>query len=263
MSEPLQEPLLSDAEAARVVKRMSRRGFLIAAGTAAVGAASYGWLKTRPTEDGIAWPLRKILDLNGGIASKLSSNGRLSQEFPATRARMPRVNGVIGLTDEIDVDAWRLRVFGITDTKTPLELSLNDIKSLPRVEVITQLRCIEGWSEIVHWTGARISDLVARYPLLLGAAHIGNGEAQHVAATTPDGEYYVGVALKSALHPQTLLCYAMNGEDLEPEHGAPVRLVLPVKYGIKSLKCVGNLRFTTDRPPDYWAQRGYDYHAGF
>jgi hypothetical protein len=75
-------------------------------------------------------------------------------------------------------------------------------------------------------------------------------------------EYYVGLDIASALHPQTLLCYEMNGQPLTPQHGAPLRLVIPVKFGIKNLKRIGTIRFTDVRPADYWAERGYDWYAG-
>ena len=68
--------------------------------------------------------------------------------------------------------------------------------------------------------------------------------------------------MASALHPQTLLCYEMNGRPLLPEHGAPLRLITPRKYGIKQLKRIGTLAFVAERPADYWAARGYDWHAG-
>jgi DMSO/TMAO reductase YedYZ molybdopterin-dependent catalytic subunit len=68
--------------------------------------------------------------------------------------------------------------------------------------------------------------------------------------------------MASALHPQTLLCYEMGGQPLTPDHGAPLRLVIPVKYGIKNLKQIGTIRFTDHRPADYWAERGYDWYAG-
>jgi DMSO/TMAO reductase YedYZ molybdopterin-dependent catalytic subunit len=74
--------------------------------------------------------------------------------------------------------------------------------------------------------------------------------------------YYVGLDIESVLHPQTLLCYAMNHQPLTPEHGAPLRLVIPVKYGIKYIKWIGTIRFTDERPTDYWAERGYDWYAG-
>jgi DMSO/TMAO reductase YedYZ molybdopterin-dependent catalytic subunit len=69
-------------------------------------------------------------------------------------------------------------------------------------------------------------------------------------------------SMASAVHPQTLLCYEMDGRPLTPEHGAPLRLVIPVKYGIKNLKQIGTIRFTDVRPADYWAERGYDWYAG-
>lgn len=85
---------------------------------------------------------------------------------------------------------------------------------------------------------------------------------EYVGVETPDGAYYVGLDSASALHPQTLLCYEMNGRPLGAEHGAPLRLIIPVKYGIKNIKRVGTIRFTDNRPRDYWAEQGYDWYAG-
>ena len=79
---------------------------------------------------------------------------------------------------------------------------------------------------------------------------------------TPDELYYVGLDIASALHPQTLLCYEMNGEPLTAGHGAPLRLVTPLKYGIKHLKRIGTIAFADTRPKDYWAELGYDWDAG-
>ena len=84
----------------------------------------------------------------------------------------------------------------------------------------------------------------------------------YVGLSTPDDQYYVGIDTPSALHPQTLLCYEMNGQPLPLRHGAPLRLIIPVKYGVKNLKCVGKMFFSNDRPRDYWFERGYDYYCG-
>ena len=86
-------------------------------------------------------------------------------------------------------------------------------------------------------------------------------KAQYVRLMTPDEEYYVGIDRPRALHPQPLLCYEMNGAPLKDEHGAPLRLVIPVKYGIKNLKRIGSITYTDECPDDYWAERGYDYYA--
>jgi hypothetical protein len=79
---------------------------------------------------------------------------------------------------------------------------------------------------------------------------------------TQDGGYYIGLDMPSALHPQTLLCDQMNGEPLPMNHGAPLRLILPVKYGIKNIKWISRIFFADEPPADYWAERGYDWYAG-
>jgi DMSO/TMAO reductase YedYZ molybdopterin-dependent catalytic subunit len=128
----------------------------------------------------------------------------------------------------------------------------------------TELRCIEGWSTVVYWAGARLVDLAAMTGLAIRSGRRdGPGELlKYVSLETPDAAYYVGLDMASAFHPQTLLCYEMNDQPLTPEHGAPLRLVIPVKYGIKNLKQIGTIRFTDVRPTDYWAERGYDWYAG-
>jgi DMSO/TMAO reductase YedYZ molybdopterin-dependent catalytic subunit len=85
---------------------------------------------------------------------------------------------------------------------------------------------------------------------------------QYVGLSTPDEMYYVGIDMPSAMHPQTLLCYEMNGQPLPLENGYPLRLIIPVKYGVKHLKRIGSLVFSNERPPDYWAEQGYDYYTG-
>ena len=148
-----------------------------------------------------------------------------------------------------------------------LLLTLDNIKSLPRVEMTTELKCIEGWSTIVNWAGARFSDFIAQFlpatrndsqPDLNRAADF----VRYVSMVTPDGGYYVGMDMPTILHPQTLLCYEMNGEPLTLAHGAPLRLVTPMKYGIKQIKRIGRISYTDERPADYWGERGYDWYSG-
>ena len=126
---------------------------------------------------------------------------------------------------------------------------------MPRVEHITSLKCIEGWSAVTKWTGVRLSDLTRKFAP-------GSDKAGYVGMATPDDEYNVGIDMPSAMHPQTLLCYEMNGQPLEEEHGAPLRLVIPVKYGVKNIKRIGTIEFANQRPADFWANLGYDYYCG-
>jgi DMSO/TMAO reductase YedYZ molybdopterin-dependent catalytic subunit len=175
------------------------------------------------------------------------------------------VNGQIGLDPTIDPAAWRLRVIGASGEAGARLFPLEEIRALPRVEMTTELKCIEGWSVVVHWAGARLADLARMTGLATRGGRrqdLGN-LLRYAALETPDAAYYVALDMASALHPQTLLCYEIDGEPLTPNHGAPLRLVIPVKYGIKNLKQIGTIRFTDDRPADYWAERGYDWYAGF
>ena len=149
-----------------------------------------------------------------------------------------------------------------------LLLTLADIQALPRVEMTTEFKCVEGWSTIVHWAGARLADFIARYqPATRNntAPDVANRPqdlVRYVSMVTPDGGYYVGLDLPSAMQLQTLLTYEMNGQPLNLAHGAPLRLVTPTKYGIKQIKRIGRISFTDTRPADYWAERGYDWYAG-
>jgi DMSO/TMAO reductase YedYZ molybdopterin-dependent catalytic subunit len=174
--------------------------------------------------------------------------------YSADRVEYLKMNGDIGIDTPLDPGGWRLQVS--TDAGRAVNLSLADVKALPKVEMITRFCCIEGWSVIAHWGGARFSDFTNKY------FPPGRRWPEYVAMDTPDEDYYVGLDRKSAMHPQTLLAYEQNGRPLTPEHGAPLRLVIPVKYGIKSIKRIGSIRYTKDRPDDYWGDQGYDWFAG-
>jgi DMSO/TMAO reductase YedYZ molybdopterin-dependent catalytic subunit len=228
--------------------RKTRRSLLVGGLASAAGYAGYRWIGNGEPVLESPKPLRRAMEANETLASAYYRSGRLAPEFPVSDARMPKVNGVVGLGDDIDLSAWKLQV----DDRA--SLSMADIRSLPRVDSITELKCIEGWSEICHWTGARVSDFAAKFGP--------EARTRFVSMMTPDQDYFVGLDMESAMHPQTLLCYEMNGEALTTKHGAPLRLVIPVKYGIKSIKRIGSIQFTNQRPEDYWANEGYDWYAG-
>lgn len=230
---------------------LNRRTFITMAAAAGAGYASWKWLRTRPREGGLEWPLRNALEANESIAQAYFSKARLSPNFRPSDISRARINGRLGLQSPIDLAAWRLKIEGAASAAA---LTMDDLRALPRHEQITELRCIEGWSIIVKWTGARLADLVAKYPP--------PELTKFVSLETPDRGYYVGLDIESALHPQTLLAYEMNGSPLATLHGAPLRLAIPVKYGIKNIKRIGTLRYTNIRPADFWAERGYDWYAG-
>jgi hypothetical protein len=235
----------------------TRRSIVFGIVSAITGASLWRWLLTREEEQGTPWPFRRVLELNGRIAHRLFSGTR---EAPAPRVAnpTPRVNGDIGLEGPVDPAHWKL---GVEAAGAPLaSFSLEDIHALPRSSALVEFKCIEGWSDAFSYTGVRFSDFVAELSRRTGRADL--GDFKYVGLETPDREYYVSIDRESMLHPQTLLAYEMAGGPLSADHGAPLRLVIPVKYGIKSLKRIGRIFFSDARPPDYWAEQGYDWHAG-
>ena len=260
-------PLAAEADVLAEARRRSRRSFIGLGLAGLAGIGGWRWLLAQPDDEGIPRPLRRVLDGNSRLTRAYFRETRLAPEFARSRARAPRENGDVGLDDELDPAAWRLRVRGYGSNKIQ-EFTLADVRALPRVEMTTELKCIEGWSVVVHWAGARLSDFLARYPLASRSGRPADplnppaDLAPYVSLVTPDEKYYVGLDMASALHPQTLLCYEMNGQPLTPAHGAPLRLVTPLKYGIKHLKRIGAIAFADTRPRDYWAELGYDWDAG-
>jgi hypothetical protein len=140
-----------------------------------------------------------------------------------------------------------------------LLLTMEDVTRFPRQELVTQFKCIEGWSQIVHWGGVRLADLLAAYP---PARKADGSLPQYVYMETPDGDYYCGYDLKACQHPQSLLVTEMMGRPLTQWHGAPLRLHMPIKYGYKQIKRIGLIAYTDMRPDDYWTKLGYDWYAG-
>jgi DMSO/TMAO reductase YedYZ molybdopterin-dependent catalytic subunit len=237
--------------------RLTRRSFLTGGATALLGIGAWKWLLSYPEDQGIPAPLREVLEANGRLWSALFSSSRLNGEYPLPPpGKQPRFNGDLGLDENyFDPETWRLKV--IDGTRT-LELTLDQIKVLPKTENTNEFRCIEGWSDVNTYAGLRFSEFIKTY----GLGKSGSSLCRYVGLETPDGGYYVSVDMDSMLHPETLLCYEINGEPLALKNGAPLRLVIPIKYGIKSLKRIGTIRFSDERPRDYWAERGYDWFAG-
>lgn len=223
------------------------------------GVAAWLYIKKLPLDNGLLGgvqpPIRDVLNANENVFNKTLSDQHLAKTYPTSMAlKKLRVNGDIGITNDFDPSTWSLNI--TKKSNKTLSLSLDDIKKLPKTEICFDFKCIEGWSQITHWGGVKFSDLMKAYNLSSEAA------SKYVGMATADYDYYVGLDMDSAVHPQTLLCYEMNGKPLPIDHGYPLRLIVPVKYGVKSIKRVGEIYFDDIRPDDYWFQRGYDYYLG-
>lgn len=219
--------------------------------------AIFFWKKLhqQPEIAGTPKPLRTVLDANGNLFSGFLSDNHLAKTYPVSEAvKKVRVNGNLGLEGNFDPSAWKLQV--VRKPGDTLFLTLDDIKALPKTELVFDFKCIEGWSQVTHWAGVKFSDFARKYSLDTET------QMKYVGLETPDKKYYVGIDMPSMMHPQTILCYEMNGQPLPMNQGYPLRLIIPVKYGIKHLKRIGTMSFSNTRPPDYWYEHGYDYFSG-
>jgi len=217
--------------------------------------AAWKWLYRQPQDNGTPKPLRSVLKVNEKIFMSLFANSRLARSYPLQDAApRVRVNGDAGMSDNFDATNWKLQVVrNIGDT---IYITMDEIKALPKTDIIFDFKCIEGWSQVTHWGGVTFADFAKKYGLS------NETSKKYAGLITPDKGYYVGIDMASMLHPQTILCYEMNGKPLPLNNGYPLRLIIPVKYGIKHLKRIGSLFFSNERPPDYWYEQGYDYYSG-
>jgi DMSO/TMAO reductase YedYZ molybdopterin-dependent catalytic subunit len=131
-----------------------------------------------------------------------------------------------------DLKAWELTIEGLAGE--PVRLRAADLERLPRVAQSSRLKCVQCWSGRVNWEGFRAQDLLK---LVQSKA-----DPKWVRVDCAD-KYYDFVKIDDLLHPRTLFGLGMNGEALSPEHGAPLRLVMPAKYGYKSSKLITKLTF--------------------
>ncbi|UKT62272.1 molybdopterin-dependent oxidoreductase [Pedobacter mucosus] len=248
-----------------VDQKIKRRNFIsfgiffTASGSAIAG---WKWLLNSPKEipsvtGGARLPLRKALNKTELFFRNFYSNNHLVKVYPKyMAAKTVRVNSLIGIDDDknFDVKNWKLNI-KLSNQKS-LNISIDQIKTLPKTEIIFDFKCVEGWDQIQHWAGVKMSDFITHFKLDDLA------QCQYIGLETPNGKYYVGLEREAILHPQTILAYEMNNAPLTINHGAPLRLIVPVKYGIKNLKRIGTMSFSNTRPKDYWAENGYDYYSG-
>src|SRR6266700_6197464 len=152
---------------------------------------------------------------------------------------------------------WTVSIEG--EVKTPRKFSLDEILALaPLEERICRHRCVEAWSIVVPWIGFPFSNLVNLVEPTPKAQYVAfqslydPGQMPQARYAGIDFPYVEGLRLDEAMNPLTLLCVGMYGETLPNQDGAPVRMVIPWKYGFKSIKSLVKIRFVQKQPPATW-----------
>jgi DMSO/TMAO reductase YedYZ molybdopterin-dependent catalytic subunit len=191
----------------------------------------------------------------------------ISTDFRANGTRRPREPEYEALLAR-NFDGYRLEIGGLVET--PLSLSLADLRAAPARTQITRHDCVEGWSSIGKWRGARLSPLLDRAGLKPEARYIVFHcfDILDPAATDGAGRYYESIDLIDAHHPQTLLAYEMNDKVLPVGHGAPLRLRVERQLGYKHAKYIQRIEAVASLDDigrgrgGFWPDRGYEWYAG-
>lgn len=165
----------------------------------------------------------------------------------------------------LTVSPWSVEIGGLVDK--PGKYGLEDIlKSASLEERIYRFRCVEAWSMVVPWIGFQLSDLLARAGVGAGAKYLAfetlMRPEQMPGQNYPilDWPYREGLRLDEAMHPLTILATGLYGEPLPNQNGAPIRLVVPWKYGFKSIKAIVKITLTDRQPLTAWnTQNAHEY----
>lgn len=196
---------------------------------------------------------RSVEPLNEKVGSLLLSQKPVP-EFP-TSAIEPQKLLVNPSKDPpaIDRNQYRLTIDG--KVGQPLTLTMEQIQQLTLTSMVIRHVCVEGWAAIVQWGGVRLRDLAKLVQP--------KPSARYVYFQSADN-YYESWDLASALHPQTIMAYKMNGQPLSSGHGAPLRLASPVKLGYKQSKWVTKISFVSQLSAEkgYWEDQGYEWYGG-
>jgi DMSO/TMAO reductase YedYZ molybdopterin-dependent catalytic subunit len=196
---------------------------------------------------------RKNLAVERALYRHTSMDKVRSSAFDAGN-RLPSyfISKTVPVWDESVRGKWGLEVDGLV--AMPGKFSLEDLQRLPRVSNRVNHYCVEGWTAVETWTGVPFRELAAVVGMLR--------EARYVDFQSFDDDYHESWDLESAMHPQTVVAYGLDGKMLEPAHGAPARVFSPVKLGYKNTKYLTKIVFMPEMNGGYWSDQGYEWYGG-
>lgn len=234
------------------------------AGTLAASAAAYRWFNpvmnvqldtaslnvTQPGDD----PSR----VANGFITEEGQTGESSiisynnfYEFTTDK------NRVADVAREFKTDGWKIEVGGMVHR--PKTFSMSDLMALgPIEERIYRMRCVEAWSMVIPWAGLQLSHLIEAVEPMSDVKFVAFEtllDPERMPGQKTDvleWPYVEGLRLDEAMHPLTLLALGLYGKELPPQDGAPVRLVIPWKYGFKGIKSIVKITLLSEQPPTSW-----------
>jgi DMSO/TMAO reductase YedYZ molybdopterin-dependent catalytic subunit len=282
LREPEETPVELPAATAR---GRSRRDFFLFGAGALLAAGGFWWLLPDETKKSHLTPglrdwldsvearlgadparrerfLNRALTFDDDVAEALYSPDRSVRTYSKSQAEELRNNYNGATPGPAYIPGWTLSVSGLA-TGREERLTIAELLSrFPRREQVTRLCCVEGWSAIAWWGGLRFADFLRAFPPAPGARWARLDSSVGLDAAGDPDPYYVSIDLPTARHPQTLLATHLSGDPLPVEHGAPLRLVAPMKLGLKNIKAITAITYSREEPADYWNERGYSKYDG-
>jgi DMSO/TMAO reductase YedYZ molybdopterin-dependent catalytic subunit len=246
------DPKLLFKDAAKLLPDPARRAFM--RGGVSLGAIAF--LSGCDVTDGQSaeTALSAISRWNDRVQAWIFGLNRLAPTFPETAITKPfPFNAYYGEDDAPVVDGknYRLKVGGLVQEKKTW--ALPELYALPQEKQITRHVCVEGWSAIGSWSGARLSDFLRR----VGA----DTKAKYVNFICAEG-YWTSIDMPTAMHPQTQMTFKFADQTLPRSYGFPMKIRIPTKLGFKNPKHVTEMYVTNDYPGGYWENQGYNWFSG-
>ncbi len=256
----LPESLVTDEALFNARRHFLKLGAAMAVSTATVMDAAAKEYLPKPNLNYAKDPNKTDLELNSFEQASSYNN---FYEFTTSK------KGVKSMARSFMPDSWKLTVDGLCEN--PFALELDALYKFSLQERIYRFRCVEGWAMVVPWVGFELSELIKKARPLAKAKYV-RFETLHDPQTFPDQKrggfasidypYVEGLRMDEAMHPLTLMSVGMYGHTLPPQNGAPIRLVVPWKYGFKSIKSIVRISFSDTAPINTW-QKAASHEYGF
>jgi len=246
------DPKLLIKDAGKLLPAPSRRVFL--RGATSLGALTFLTGCDIVDSDSAERALLAISKFNDRVQALMFQPHKLAPTYPESAVTKPFPFNAYYDEDEapeVDGDTYKLQIDGLVDNKQPW--TLEELYKLPQEKQITRHICVEGWSAIGSWTGARLSDFLQR----IGA----DLTAKYVYFICAEG-YSNTIDMPTALHPQTQMTFRFADAILTRKYGYPMKIRIPTKLGFKNPKHVVALVVTNQDRGGYWEDRGYNWFSG-